>query len=155
MPATRTMAKLSHAELIEGLIKALKEESVIQALAESLTAAICQPLKKEIEKLKDVIQEKEDKIMSLEEKIDNLEKCSRRNNLRIHGIPEKDQENLLSDIPSLLNAKLHLSPSLDANEICRVHRIGRPDKKPRPIIVKLISYQIAPANLFRSCQVKE
>ena len=139
MPKTRTMAKLDTDDFIKVFTMALKEEAVIEKLQE----AVCQPLKREIATMKQIIEAKDKEIKELEEKIDNLEQYSRRNSLRLHGIAEKESENLIDEIPALLNKELQFPAPMKRADICRIHRLGPRSSQgqPRPIIVKMVSYQ--------------
>ena len=47
----------------------------------------------------------------------------------------------MTDISGLLIIRLTLLPPLVATGIDQANRVGRSDHQPRPIIVKLISYQ--------------
>ena len=75
-------------------------------------------------------------------KVDSLEQYGRRENLRIYGIPESneniddDGEQIVHDIAKLLNV------DLDNWDIQRAHRLGRKrSNKPRPIIVRFLSFK--------------
>ena len=142
MATTRT-AKLDLNDFIKVFTTALKEESVKTTLQE----AVCQPLKLEIASMKEAIEARDLKIKELEEKSDTLEQYSRRNSLRIHGIPENENENLLKEVPALLNEKLQLPEPVKLTDFCRIHRLGPRNRRgqtqtqPRPIIFKMVSYQ--------------
>ena len=77
-------------------------------------------------------------------KIDELEQYDRRENLRIHGIQETDSdrddgEEVVMKIAEELNI------GITALDIQRAHRLGKRNSnsvaKPRPIIVRFISYK--------------
>lgn len=78
-------------------------------------------------------------------KLDNLEQYGRRENLRLHNIPESevnkdDGESQVIEIAKALNVKLNSS------DIQRAHRLGRKKSginpgKPRPIIVRFHAYK--------------
>lgn len=74
---------------------------------------------------------------SIEIKLDEREQYSRRNNLRIFGISETEDENtddLVMDVAKRVGVPI-LHHHLD-----RSHRLGRKSEQPRPIIVKFVSY---------------
>ena len=89
----------------------------------------------------------EDKCKSLEAKLDDIEQYSRRNCLLLHGVKESRKEDTTTTALTVLNETL--GTELDRDDIDRSHRIGSPNKtslegerpKPRPIIIKFISYQ--------------
>lgn len=79
---------------------------------------------------------------ALEIQNDALEQYTRRNSLRIYGLPEKEGENTDDLILDFASNELDLNLTLES--IDRSHRLGRPNQSrgPRPIIVKFISYRI-------------
>lgn len=82
------------------------------------------------------------KIQKQAEQIDDLEQYSRRNCLRVFGIPESDKEDTDEVIVTL--AKNKLGVNIDQHDIDRSHRTGPKNGKsnrPRPIIVKFVSYR--------------
>jgi hypothetical protein len=79
------------------------------------------------------------KVEGLENKIDELEQYSRRNSVRIHGLPEDPQRTTEDISMSLLRNKLVVN--IEPWQVTACHRIGAPHpNKPRPIILKLSSY---------------
>ena len=81
------------------------------------------------------------KVNVLSEAVEKQQQYSRRNCLLLHGITEKKQQN-----PGLLRIKAinkHLDLDINDRDIDRTHRTGNPrkeEKKPRPIISKLVRY---------------
>lgn len=80
----------------------------------------------------------------LNEKLDGLEQYTRRNSVRVFGVPEEERENVDAKMVSLFNDKLGVPVSV--NDIDRCHRVGvfsNKDKlkQSRPIIVKFVSYR--------------
>ena len=78
-------------------------------------------------------------------KVDELEQYGRRENIRILGVAERnderdDGEEVVTKVAKALNVELN--PELD---IQRVHRLGKkkkgPKAKPRPVIVRFASYR--------------
>lgn len=82
------------------------------------------------------------RIQQLEESVDNAEQYSRRNCLRVTGLPESENENT-DDL--ILNLARSIDVELTVQDIDRSHRLGRPisgvSPRPRDIIVKFISYR--------------
>ena len=76
-------------------------------------------------------------------KLDGMEQYGRRENIRIHGVPEStgnrdDGEMVVLEIAKKLNV------NLESGDIQRAHRLGwhkKTMRKPRPIIAKFISYK--------------
>lgn len=115
-----------------------------------LRDAICTPLLTEIKELKELLQQKDDaiktlrgRISALEEKNDELEQYTRRNSLRITGIPESEEEDCYKRVLDIANNTLELDPPLTIQDIDRTHRIGPKlsGRSTRPIIVKFATYR--------------
>ena len=87
-------------------------------------------LRQELDSLRKNIKAKDQKIAELETEIevlkddqDRLEQYSRRNSLRISGLPEQDGENVLKKVVDLCNNKLKLPVKI--SDFDRVHRVGK------------------------------
>ena len=129
------------------LIAALNDKSV----QEKLQDVICTNLKQEItilnQKLVPVqrdqqINQLENKVQSLENKCDDLEQYSRRNSLRITGIPEKVNDDDPCQKSLDLFESMQINPPIILQDIDRIHRVGpKMENKPRPILVKFSNYQ--------------
>jgi translation initiation factor 6 (eIF-6) len=79
------------------------------------------------------------RLNKVQNKANDNEQYSRRNNLRIYGIAEKQIENCYDEVTKFCNEELGVS--IERNEIDRAHRVGKPsDTNSRAIIVKLKSY---------------
>lgn len=124
----------------------LSDEENVRLLRDTITA----PLMDEIQRLTTLISQKDETIMSLKQevtdmaiKIDELEQYTRRNSVRITGIPETEGESCESIVLKLANETLQLDPPLELNDIDRTHRVGRPtgDSSPRSIILKFGTYR--------------
>ena len=80
------------------------------------------------------------RIDKLEAATEAAEQYSRRNCIRVSGIPEENNENT-DDI--VLDVARAMDVNLDVEEIDRSHRIGKPKStKPRDIIVKLATFRV-------------
>ena len=90
-------------------------------------------------------------------KVDALEQYGRRENWRLNGIPENKQkagdgEEVIIKVAKMLNV------DLKSNDLQRAHRLGKkqannPDK-PRPIIVRFVSYKKRNEILFAKSKLK-
>ncbi|KAB0790208.1 hypothetical protein PPYR_15454, partial [Photinus pyralis] len=76
----------------------------------------------------------------LREKVDALEQYSRRNNIRLFGIPEEKNENIQEVVIDAFN---NVGIPVTSDSIDRLHRVGKSldSSKTRPIIIKFISYK--------------
>ena len=96
------------------------------------------------------IKAKDEKILALENKvgvlessIDDLEQYSRRNSLRLHGVPEVRGEDSMEVALEVINKNLNLSTPLTVQELDRLHRVGPFDEsaeKPRAVLIKFATY---------------
>ena len=125
----------------------LSDEENVWLLRDSITT----PLLDEIQRLTTVISQKYETIQSLKQevgdmaiKMDELKQYTRRNSVRISGVPETEGESCESIVLKLANETLHLDPPLELNDIDRTHRVGRPNgdrTSPRSIILKFGTYR--------------
>lgn len=97
-------------------------------------------LRMEIQAKNDTITSLEKKVEELEIKQDAQEQYSRRNSLRISGIPELVGENTPTMVVQKLNEILKLDPPLMEAELDRVHRVGPKTQQPRAILIKFATY---------------
>ena len=131
---------------------------------------------KEISHLTTQLEQQRSTIQSLQNNCNDLEQYSRRNCIRLFGVPEKKGEDSMETVCEI--AKQKLGVTLPKSAIDRAHRVGQPyndrakpanatkkgnedspapprDKRPRPIIVKLISYQTRRALLSQRRKLKD
>jgi len=86
-----------------------------------------------------------------ESRLDELEQYGRRNNVRIFGVQENDNEDtnaIVEKVASKMNV------SLPDSAIDRSHRIGSKGAFPRPIIVKFTSYAYRSEVFFNKKRLK-
>ena len=94
---------------------------------------------KKISWKKETIKELRNTVADLFDHCDELEQYSRRNNLRITGIEEKDGEDTDCLVTDLVKDTLNIP--LELVEINCSHRVGKKiQSKPRAILVKFTSY---------------
>lgn len=143
-------------ESIEQLVKrevqeAWKDPAMLRSLADQLRDTVMAELRAAlerntavIEKLEAALQERDKRIADLEvklsEKQDDLEQYQRRQCLRIFGVMENSDED--TDTCAIHVAR-QIGVELTKADIDRSHRVGRAgaSDKPRPIIVKFVSYR--------------
>lgn len=94
----------------------------------------------------------------MQDKIDDLESRSRRNNLRIYGIPEdREGKSVMDFVKDLLKSQLDLPAELDL-QIQRTHRALGPkpttNATARSIIVNFLQFQIKELVLKKAWQKK-
>lgn len=119
--------------ILEG--KLLKENEKVKSIAETS--------KKDLLSMKDQIKtDQKSEMEDIKERFDIDEQYSRRNCLEIHGVYETPGENtnaIAMDIFRMLNVKVEPS-NIDRSHRLRVRR-GRKNI-PRPIIIKLVNYDL-------------
>ena len=127
----------------KAFIKALQNANVVSTLKDIFSIE----LRKEITELKQLVKDKETKIKDLEKQVcelessvDSLEQYSRRNSLRISGVPEKEHESPVEVALELINKQMNVE--MDHSALDRVHRVGRiKDGTSRPLLVKFATYR--------------
>ncbi|XP_031549027.1 uncharacterized protein LOC116286615 [Actinia tenebrosa] len=97
----------------------------------------------DIDEVKSKVRKLEEDLLEAEDKIDYLENQSRRNNVRISGIKEDNNESWSTTedkVKTILKEKMGMFP--ENVEIERAHRTGKPRiDKPRQIVVKFLRYK--------------
>ena len=95
----------------------------------------------EITLLKESISEESNKREKFENQLNDLEQYTRSNSIRIFGVREQTDEH--TDQIAIDLAREKLGFSLSNGDIDRSHRVYQKDpNKPKPIIVKLCSYNV-------------
>ena len=132
-------------DFTKALITALSTDKVVKCLRK----AIGDEILKEVRVLSEIVKKKEEKIIELElkankleMKVDELEQYSRRNSLRVTGLPERDGEDVTAMCTKLITDDL-CCDSFSVSSIDRIHRVGpkRQDGKSRPILIKFATYR--------------
>lgn len=150
-PRRNTRQEENMEEIVKRCLQdALQDSSMLGRIAnlvtEAVTAAVAElsaALKKNneiIEGLKTALNDRDKKIERLEEHIDDLEQYQRRQCIRIFGMTEEENENtdeIAIEVAEKVGVKVELT------DIDRSHRVGRGQEngRPRPIIVKFVSYR--------------
>ncbi|GAA6105879.1 uncharacterized protein LOC109138835 [Tachysurus ichikawai] len=92
----------------------------------------------------------------MEDKLLDLESRSRRDNIRIYGVPkgaEKDSTTMVSFVENLLHGGLELTEDMPDLQIERAHRSVGP-KPPCSIIIKFLSFKTKETILRKAWQRK-
>ena len=106
-------------------------------------------LRKEVAELRDVIKQRNHtieqlqmKLSTAEEMLDEQEQYSRRNSLRVSGIPEEPDETLENKVIDIFNKRLKFVPPMTENDLDRIHRVGKPAARSTPwqILIKFATY---------------
>ena len=107
----------------------------------------------DITRLSAVVEKQSITINNLRLSNADLEQYSRRNCLQFFGVREEDNESTDDLICNIANDRLGLN--ISKQDIDRSHRISNPNKqptgqkRPRPIVVKLVSYRTRHAVISR------
>jgi hypothetical protein len=122
--------------------------SLMQAQSEFFVRLFDSKLKERdevIAKQREALDELHEQNANLRSELDDLQQYSRRNSIRIAGIPEPDHEtpeDVQNSIKSLLNDDM--AAAIEDRDICRMHRVGvgkyAGNGQPRQIILKFTSY---------------
>jgi len=127
------------------------QSALVTAIVDKVISAVTEELQKTMTFDMEAVEENQNKILALEkqvasldnkcnQKYDDLEQYARRNNVRVFGVPEKDNEDTDNMVLSIFNDQLGVPIGKD--DIDRSHRVGvRSEDRPRAIIVKFVSYR--------------
>lgn len=132
--------------LLEGMMPTIKQivAEAVKEATDTLGTEV-QELKRENQQLVKNNRELERRVIQLESDTDALEQYSRRNTVRISGLPEVPSEDTDSAVLAIAR---ELDVPLTPSDIDRSHRVGRVDdsragsgrRRPRDIIVKFATY---------------
>lgn len=134
-----------HQKIVSHVSDMLSNKTTCDQLGQ-LQSSSSQSLQKSVQELTSVVSELKEELESSRDKYDDLEQYSRRNNIRIAGIPETDSQATESLVCNALNQ--YLESPIFPTDIARCHRIFRPSAAvnprsvPKDIIVKFVSYKI-------------
>ncbi|KAI4461425.1 l1 transposable element-related [Holotrichia oblita] len=134
MPTDRVLR--DDTSIIQIVEKVLKSDVLLNKISKIIGEKTAEIIKCYQEKV-DLLETKLEKAY---EDIDALEQYSRRNNLRVYGIPETASENTNDIISSLCKNKFGLeipSSSIDCS-----HRLGKVENGSRPILVKFCNRDV-------------
>lgn len=83
--------------------------------------------------------ENQKQIVQLNRRLDSMDQHFRRNNIRLFGIPEIDNEDTRELVSKLLTDKLNIE--VDNNEIVSAYRVGKvAESATRSVFVRLLTY---------------
>lgn len=135
-------------QIVTNIIVNKFDDNWMSTLVEKITEKIEKGFKKELKKQEEKINQMEKQIHDIKIELeeikmdkDNVEQHTRKNNIRIFGMKESNQENTEDLVIKLCQEKLDIN--LDKCDIDICHRVGtKTNKKDRPIFVKIISNKI-------------
>ena len=114
-------------------------ETKLTEMANAIVTGVLEGIQTKVSTLEKENQNLRERVEKLEAKADAAEQYSRRNCLRIAGVPENeaaDTDSFVLDLSRAIGAEIALT------DIERSHRVGRPSTgRTRDIIVKFASYR--------------
>ena len=114
-------------------------ETKLTEMTNTIVTGVLEGLQNKVSKLEKENKDLRERVEKLEAKADAAEQYSRRNCLRIAGVPENqaaDTDGYVLDLSRAIGAEIALT------DIERSHRVGRPSAgRTRDIIVKFASYR--------------
>ena len=152
MPRTRSDSDPAERadEFMRLFLRAIKNEEIARGLREALgVQEQLAALHRELTTLRTVVRERETKIDTLQKEVavlkeqhDDLEQYSRRNSVRLSGLPESPDENVVALVMKVVNEDMAVTPPLAIEEIDRIHRVGKSDGgRHRPLLIKFATYR--------------
>ena len=141
--------RLAFEESLDDPVIASKLAKIIKSTNQDLMDSV-NSLVAEIRSLKASLAQRDPTIVELREEIkrlredhDALEQYGRRNNLRISGIPEQEQEDTTEAVMAIANGVMKLDPPLQPGDVEVSHRLPKPRNskpgEPRQVIVRFRS----------------
>ena len=135
---------LSNDSFIAKLADGLMKDGVLDAVKQNVYDACAlddEKISSTVESLERRVGDLDNDNRALREELDTMEQYSRRNCLVVHGIPES-KEDSGDAVLHVFNGQLNVP--VTPHSIDRSHRLGRfqpSSNKPRPVIVKFVSYE--------------
>lgn len=150
-------------EIEDVILQAFKKESFMQSISKSIANIIEKQFNNIISKYEAEMNVCKTEIAALKNendtlkkqcctKIDTLEQYSRRNNIRVFGVSESENENIEDIVSDIVANKMNIN--LPPNYIERCHRVGKKSGKPRPIIINFLSYKYKREVFFAKSKLK-
>ena len=142
--------------LVLALVEALSNPDVVVKLNrdaidyEKISDLVTQQVNTLMTPLINKLKEKDEEIKVLKsqyedirERCDELEQYSRKNSIRISGIPQNpNADDTFAIVLNVCNKIMKVDPPVRLEDISNCHRVGAPEKSDRPILVKFMNYQI-------------
>ena len=142
--------------LVLALVEALSNPDVVVKLNrdaidyEKISDLVTQQVNTLMTPLINKLKEKDEEIKVLKsqyenirERCDELEQYSRKNSIRISGIPQNpNADDTFAIVLNVCNKIMKVDPPVRLEDISNCHRVGATDKSDRPILVKFMNYQI-------------
>lgn len=135
-------------QIVTNIIISKFDDNWMSTLIDKITEKVEQSCKNKLKEQEEKINQMEKEVNNLKIELeqvkmdkDNVEQYTRKNNVRIFGIKEVNQENTENLVIKLCQEKLNINLTANDIEIC--HRVGtNNNKNNRPIFVKLISNKV-------------
>jgi hypothetical protein len=126
--------------IVNKITQDLFGEAFVNKLIKSISALVLAEINEKFVNFEKEINNLKSENRQLRQNIDNLEQYTRRNSIRVFGVPERDGENVEDTVLKIFQEKLELQ--IDKRNIDRCHRVGqRKNNINRAIIVKFTSYK--------------
>ncbi|KAK9744841.1 hypothetical protein QE152_g7429 [Popillia japonica] len=135
--------------------KVLSSDILRKELLSKIRSEIIAEYKEELQALNEKVVQLEANLAAsrneMKKHTDELEQYSRRNNVRIFGVPEDRNENTGTVVSNFCKEKLHLDIS---PQLMDCHRLPGKESLHRPIIVKFVSHATKLAVLSKKKELK-
>ncbi|KAI4458373.1 l1 transposable element-related [Holotrichia oblita] len=135
----RSRAEQDKDEDVELIQKIVEKVLVSPLFLEKLVSAVTDKLNicnNELKSCKNNIDSLDKRMLRIEEALDEQEQYSRRNNIRIYGVPEITHENTCEVFVNLCREKLKINITNSDIDCC--HRLAGKEGTNKPIIVRFV-----------------
>lgn len=117
--------------------KLLLSDVFINKICDKITSLLTPFIQTEVKVLATKVEQLQTQLNVTNSKLDDMEQYSRSNNLRLYGVPEKQDENINEVISTFCSEKLDIV--LQPHDIDVSHRLKSKVNGTRPIIVRFTS----------------
>ncbi|KAK9701450.1 hypothetical protein QE152_g30590 [Popillia japonica] len=118
----------------------LKSEELLQKIGNIIAEKIDQKIDQSIKTYEVKVSQLEDKLEKAYATIDSLEQYTRRNSLRIYGLPESVNEDTDASVIKFCKEKMNIEVTKEMIDCS--HRLGKEENHTKPLLVKFVSKNI-------------
>lgn len=134
------------------VLKAVEAVLKSEDFLRTISKMIADRVEETINTYKQKVCQLEDKLEKAYETIDALEQYSRRNSIRIYGLPPTPNENPDDTLIKFCKEKLNVEIKKGMLDSC--HRLGKDENRSKPLLVKFVSREVKREIYSRKSKLK-
>lgn len=124
----------------ESIEKLLCSEEFISRISSRISESLMAALDSKVKTLTTEVSQLKSQLMEANAKVESLEQYSRINNLRLYGVKEEKDENIMAVVTKVCTDKLNIT--VRPEDIDIAHRLRAKENGIRPIIIRFVNRTI-------------